>query len=295
MVRSSEDCLATYLLAVILLKLPVKSSFHFKSVEKTWFHYFQNINFIFQHLSISKKNKLILVYYRIEFRILSVCNEKIPPNLYISQRAFGFGLDSLSNDYKVIQIKSLDDGNKKHHGHHYAVYKMSTDIWRVLKHEDLQRPKYLLIMNNNSEVCINGFNYWHGDEYILAFYFGTKTFQFFQLPYPYLYGKLIPLQNCLSLWNCERTPKNNRINQVWILTEDHCWNKLLKIEHILEVNSMLGFWKNSNVLVVSTTGQLLLYNLETKEFRETEIKSRCYWDLLQVYSFEENLVGGRRN
>ncbi|TYH21711.1 hypothetical protein ES288_A04G067400v1 [Gossypium darwinii] len=167
MVRSSEDCLATYLLAVILLKLPVKSSFHFKSVEKTWFHYFQNINFIFQHLSISKKNKLILVYYRIgnlinhscflrlEFRILSVCNEKIPPNLYISQRAFGFGLDSLSNDYKVIQIKSLDDGNKKHHGHHYAVYKMSTDIWRVLKHEDLQRPKYLLIMNNNSEMSIS--------------------------------------------------------------------------------------------------------------------------------------------
>ncbi|TYI84524.1 hypothetical protein E1A91_D05G370500v1 [Gossypium mustelinum] len=142
MVRSSEDCLATDFFTVIL-------------VEKTWFHYFQNINFIFRHLNISKKNKCFLVYYRIgnlidhscllrlfvdqslfsyqnmrqqlpnhlpsrcyirlladngifcfidtndqitlcnptirEFRILSVCNEKIPPNLYISQRAFGFG------------------------------------------------------------------------------------------------------------------------------------------------------------------------------------------------------------
>lgn len=359
MLRGSDDCLAADLLTVILLKLPVKSIIRFRSVGKEWSHYFQNVNFIFQHLNMSKKNRQTLVYYRIgnlidhscllrlfvdqsflsyqdmhqnlpnhlpsrsyirllvdngifcfidandqitlcnptlrEFRILSVCHEKIPPNLYLSQRAFGFGLDTLSNDFKVIHIKSLDDGNREHHGYHYAVYNMSTDAWRVLKDEDLQMPKHLLIMNNNNQVCINGVYYWHGDEYILAFHFGTEAFHFIDLPYPYLHGKLIPLQNRLSLWNCDRIPINDRINEIWVLNEDHCWNKVLKIEHILEVNSMLGFWKNSNVLVVSTTGQLLLYNLETKEFMETGIKSRCSWDLLHVYSFEESLVGVRRN
>ena len=60
---------------------------------------------------------------------------------------------------------------------------------------------------------------------------------------------------------------------------------------------MFGFWnKNCNkVYVESASGQLLLYDLDTQEFKDIGIKTRRALDLLQVYTYEESLISTNRN
>ncbi|XP_039023391.1 F-box protein At2g15640-like [Hibiscus syriacus] len=53
-----------------------------------------------------------------EFKILPECNEDIPDKSYTFAHTLGFGLDPLSNDYKVVHIRSYvdEENNKVVHG-----------------------------------------------------------------------------------------------------------------------------------------------------------------------------------
>ncbi|XP_022764574.1 putative F-box protein At1g32420 [Durio zibethinus] len=356
------------ILTEILLKLPVKSILRFKCVAKTWCDLFQNPSFVSQHLSISKKNKRLLVYYhddnndnivmrlfvyqtlvsyhdlhqqlpshiadlyvltfcvynglfclcdhknsRItlwnpatrEFKILPECNQNIPPKVETYIHILGFGLDPLSNDYKVIYMRDYLDLEKNMAGPtHYAVYRMSTDSWRVLNEEDVQFFQDLSICYSSNNACVNGVYYWnvfkfveHGpsfiDNKILAFYLGTEVFQLIESPCPESPGKLLPLHDDLiSLWYIEMTDRDLRSNEVWVLNDDGHWTKLLKIEPHFVVQRTFGFWKNGKVFLESVSGQLMLYDLETEELsEELGIKVRGGGeDLLRVYTYEESLV-----
>ncbi|XP_022764298.1 uncharacterized protein LOC111309528 [Durio zibethinus] len=147
----------------------------------------------------------------------------------------------------------------------YAVYRMSTDSWSVLKEEDVQK--------------------------ILAFYLSTEVFQLMESSCPKSSGKLIPLNDRISFWDTEMRDKSDKSNEVWVLNEDGQWTKLMKIKPIFEVERMFGFWINGKVFVESGSGQLLLYDLENEEFSELGIKVKEGGeDLLQVYSYEESLL-----
>lgn len=146
-------------------------------------------------------------------------------------------------------------------------------------------------------TCVNGVYHWQvwhigqSEFKVLAFNLGTEVFRLIESPISTL-GKLLPLHDGrISIWDTERI---KRSTQIWVLNDEDNWTKLLKIEPILEVERMLGFWKNDEVLFVeSKSGQLLLYNLGIDEFIDFGIEASAAGDL-HVYNYEESLVAINR-
>ncbi|XVF75497.1 hypothetical protein PTKIN_Ptkin13bG0192300 [Pterospermum kingtungense] len=197
-----------------------------------------------------------------ESRILPECNQNFPPKLEYCLHILGFGFDPLSNDYKVIYIRTFSDGETKRRGRHNAIYRMSMDSWRVLEdEEDVHFFK-------DVHICPN------------------HNITFFELmPSPIsACGKLIPLHDGrISMWDTERIQRSERRNEVWVLNDGGHWSKLLKIDPLSKVEKMLGFWKNGKVFVLSKTGQLLLYDLDTKEYTDLGIKANEGY-IIDVYT-----------
>ncbi|XVF83902.1 hypothetical protein PTKIN_Ptkin16aG0531300 [Pterospermum kingtungense] len=313
---SNGDCPVDILIE-ILLKLPVKSIVRFKSVAKTWNHLFQNPTFVSQHHNISKKKSKHLVVcnwdnwvWRIGKRkdivIRSFVDEALVsyhdlrrqlPSHFAAMNDFfyicvdnGFGLDPLTNDYKVIYMRDYRNLNTYIAGRHYAIYKMSTDSWRVLKEEEVPFSPGLVIRQSISNACVNGVYYWLADSKVLAFYLGSEVFQLIEsaLPEPKESGQLLILNDCISFWDAEFDINRKISNDVWMLNDEGQWTKVLKIElPVLQVKMMLGFWKvDRQVLVESVSGQLLVYDFESKEFKEMGIQNEEPDFFLQLYIYQ---------
>ncbi|KAE8670697.1 hypothetical protein F3Y22_tig00112114pilonHSYRG00169 [Hibiscus syriacus] len=231
-----------------------------------------------------------------EFKILPECNDGIPDKSYTFAHTLGFGLDPLSNDHKVVHIRSYVDEETNIQGpDHYAVYNMSTNSWRVIKHKESWLFECLGVCPNGSNACANGVYYWLTDYNILAFHLGREVFQLIESPCGGSFGRLLPLNDRISFWDTEMMDKSARTNEVWILNDESRWTKLLKIEPSPDFEKMFGFWKYGEVLAESATGEFVLCDLETHNSRQLGIKTRVRGDLLQVYTYEENLVSIKRD
>ncbi|XVF82964.1 hypothetical protein PTKIN_Ptkin16aG0094500 [Pterospermum kingtungense] len=231
-----------------------------------------------------------------EYRILPQCNRNLPSKLKIFSHNFGFGLDPLSNDYKVICKRGYQDLNKgmSRPRHHAAVYNMSTDSWRVLKEEDVHFFQHLAILNN-SDTCVNGTYYWlaneptlyegYNDYYVLAFCFSTEAFQLIKSPIPPICGSgvLLAIHDRICIWESS--------DEVWMLNDESHWTKFLKIEPIQNMFGY-GFWKKGKVLG-NFQAQLFLYDIESEEIKELGIEIEGQGSI-EVCPYEETLVSLRR-
>ncbi|XVE75328.1 hypothetical protein DITRI_Ditri12bG0085600 [Diplodiscus trichospermus] len=243
-----------------------------------------------------------------EIRNLPACSDpNIPPKVFTEIRILGFGLDPLSNDYKVIYFeKYIDLETNWQATSFYAVYRMSTDSWRVLKEEEYNFFSGLFISHYSCNVCINGVYYWqefkigypgrnHTSCKVLAFDLNTEVFKVIECPLSE--GTLFPFHDDrLSFWGTTKIMEGRRTsNEVWVWNDEGHWTKLFKIEPLFQVERTLGFWKNSKVFVQSVKGQLLLCDLQTQEFKVLAIKNRKFRYLLQLNTYEECLVPIRKD
>ncbi|XVF82961.1 hypothetical protein PTKIN_Ptkin16aG0094200 [Pterospermum kingtungense] len=246
-----------------------------------------------------------------KYRLLRECNENIPPKAWTYAHHIGFGSDSSTNDYKVIYFRRYKDWGMNILGMppnpygsqhiHLAVYRMSTDSWRLLTgiyveiFEDLYFPD-----DYSSSACVNGVNYWVAIKFefykVLAFHFSNEVFQLIDwppVPEPKLNVELLRLpDNRISLWFPDFSVYSI-CHDIWVLNEDgQYWTKLLRIGPLSGVERIFGFRnKNLNkIYVASVDGELLLYDLDTQELRDIEMKSKKGWDLLEVCTFEESLI-----
>ncbi|XVF46362.1 hypothetical protein PTKIN_Ptkin03bG0021000 [Pterospermum kingtungense] len=188
-----------------------------------------------------------------EFKILPECNQNILSKVSTLAENFGFGLDPLSNDYKVVYIREyLDSETNMREPNKYAIYNMSSDSWREFKET----------MNN-------------------------EVFQLIDSPFPKRGGRLLPLHGRIAIWDTDLLEDIEISNEVWLLDDDgRHWTKVLKIEiPVLQVKKLFGFWKNGKVLVESATAELLLYDLEKEE-----VQTRVGGEFYYVHTYEESLV-----
>ncbi|XVF46367.1 hypothetical protein PTKIN_Ptkin03bG0021500 [Pterospermum kingtungense] len=238
-----------------------------------------------------------------EFKILPQCNQNIPSKISAIADTLGFGLVPLSNDYKVVYIRSyLDLEKDMEEPAHIAIYSMSSDSWRVFEDEEVEFFRDNHICGNFNNACVNGVYYWHTfksiddsgyyDHKVLALNLGTEVFRLIDLPFSKRGGHLIPLHDRIAIWDTDLLVDIEISNEVWVLDDDgRNWTKVLKIEiPVLQVQRMFGFWKNNKVLVESVTGQLLLYDLEKEEAKELGIQTKEDWYFLFVHTYEESLV-----
>ncbi|XVF83295.1 hypothetical protein PTKIN_Ptkin16aG0475300 [Pterospermum kingtungense] len=128
------------------------------------------------------------------------------------------------------------------------------------------------------------------DYKILAFNLGTEVFHLIDSPCSESCGQLLPLHDRITIRDTHLLPDIKVSNEIWVMNDEGYWTKVLKIEHVLEVEQIFGFWKHGKVLVESASGQLLLYDLESEEAKELGIQTREGGDFLEVYTSEESLA-----
>ncbi|XP_059629483.1 putative F-box protein At4g38870 isoform X1 [Cornus florida] len=204
-----------------------------------------------------------------EFRALPVLSGNFPPNLVRCGEICGFGLDLITNDYKVVWIwntMSVFKGTS-FGPYQVAVYTLSTDSWRYL---DVVLP-YSCIESPLSNTCINGVYHWcamNNDNHpvILSFDMGTELFHEIR-DIPSSRGALLaPYYNSyLALILYDYSP----IFDIWVMMEEGCWTKQFTVDLPAEFGWPLGFWKNGQLIIQNDDyGPVALYDPETHEIKD---------------------------
>ncbi|XP_028096475.1 F-box/kelch-repeat protein At3g23880-like [Camellia sinensis] len=141
----------------ILLRLPVKSLFWFKSACKSWctmisrlqfvkkhlrpYGYAVNLNYLLTTLCLDARiggscDALVYVYFVKNYDDIiyrwnqTTGKRKIFPSFgkgFILSISYGFGYDSSNDDYKVVRISNFNDSFE------VKIYSLRTDSWRKIQ------------------------------------------------------------------------------------------------------------------------------------------------------------------
>ncbi|OMO81598.1 hypothetical protein COLO4_23481 [Corchorus olitorius] len=248
-----------------------------------------------------------------EFRLVpKICHEKIRPTTELWNKFSGFGSDSSSSEFKVIQCYFYFDSMNKKRAleppRHYFVYRVSTNSWIEIrgKHVEAANAIQHIPYASRSNGCVKGVHYWvgnkrdGGDLSILAFHFSAEVFESIDFPSSRRQGRgallRLPDEDRISLW----IPPNNAddiggIGDVWLLNKDdkgqYFWTKLLRInDHFPQIGRMLRFWNNNEVFInIRSADHVFLCNLETEKLGDVEIKMKEDWVLFGIYTYEKSV------
>lgn len=212
----------------------------------------------------------------------------LPDNIEISNSYVGFGLDPISNYYKLVWILTLWDEKRCMFCEcaDVAVYTFCTNSWRNFQSFEMSLHN---VRDELDSTYHNGVCYWltmrHGcHELILSFCLGNENFQEIQGPcIPEAAPKTLGVYNgslCLLLLD-----KTKSCFDMWMM-KDRYWTKHFSTRSIVAVDRPIGFWKNGAFFIRSSTGQLLLYDPSTGEMRDLELRSCEFF----TYIYKESII-----
>jgi F-box interacting protein len=207
--------------------------------------------------------------------------------------AYGFGLHPVTKDYEVVVMKDYwREKQEERGGCRYPlrvfVYSSSTGSWRHWG--DLSRYYYL--QNNKCYICMNGVFFWLGSyeifgdpEVIISFDMATETCQEIQLPdcgKSYKCQCLATYQDSLAILDV-----HEKFLHMWTLNE-RCWVKNISIGPLPEISYPIGHWKNSKLIFVSDSGELISCDPRTQEI--SGLGSTGWVRCVGVFAYKESLV-----
>ncbi|KAI9112556.1 hypothetical protein K1719_016479 [Acacia pycnantha] len=203
---------------------------------------------------------------------------------------FGFGIDPVTKDYKVVQLGNLAFEGRKQIL--VEVYSLSTDSWRTL---DSVVPAHLLGFPR-CRAYLNGFYHWiivgYNDRGILFFDFGKDLFGRIQLPpeIDHVFDSFVAVID--EKLACVVAPYNivYRGFKIWVMNEygvDSSWSKKFCVAPLsLEFGHFLGFWGDDEILV-DDVSQLVSYNLKNMQIRKFD-EIRGNWKMFRVFDYMES-------
>ncbi|KAA8548019.1 hypothetical protein F0562_004448 [Nyssa sinensis] len=176
----------------------------------------------------------------------------------------GFGLDPLTNDYKVIWMRLFWDEkiDTIHHPTFASVYTLSTNSWR---HLEVVLPSNRRVFgrravrNSMGNTYLNGVYYWatyaddgtytYPDQNYMILSFDMSNEIFGEMPGPpdiceslHEYAELTMYNGFIAMliW-CPNAVE--KYFYIWVMKEEGLWTKELTIGPLRGVRSPLGFWK----------------------------------------------------
>lgn len=203
----------------------------------------------------------------------------------LSFNMFGFGFDSITKDYKVVQVPL-----RRLEGRHLAeLYNFSTNSWRTL---DVVVPisadDYHI---NDCKSYLNGVYHWYingdmGNGFILSFNFTTELFGKILLPSginskSYCGGRVFVLNGSLAVLERDNVTK---ICKIWVMNEygvGSSWDKKFETRKISRFFSILGSWGENEILIRKFRNKLISYNLQNHHIHR--FKARLHGD---TYCFD---------
>ncbi|KAK9748467.1 hypothetical protein RND81_02G059800 [Saponaria officinalis] len=219
---------------------------------------------------------------------------------------FGFGFDSISNDFKIVRVIRYQD----HVFGGYEVYSLTTSSWKRL--EDVPPSIYSLRTRSSVSAYLNGVCYWFFDQadvmVIVSFNFSTEVFKVFNLPHNvvgsktgYKYKRVLTLYKDRLALVVPRFDmvKAMRSFDVWVVTEFDdddskipvSWQHLLTIGPFSSSDGLRfsAFRMDGDVVLITEPDDddldeySSLYNPSTGTFKPLDI---CFYD---YYRYVESL------
>ncbi|XP_028753589.1 F-box protein CPR1-like [Neltuma alba] len=221
-----------------------------------------------------------------EVKVLPASQNQPRDMVYI---IYGFGIDPITNDYKVVRFGNLAFEGREQPP--VEVYNLSTGSWRTI---DSVVPAFRLCYPR-CRAYLNGFYHWltedNNDKAILFFDFGNEVFGKIQLP-PEIdqsYESNVAVVD--EKLACAATYKmTNCRYEIWVMNEygvESSWSKKFVIGPNPEFGSFLGFWGDDEILV-ENEGHLVSYNIKNQKIQRLEIHGVP--KLFKVFDYLESLV-----
>ncbi|KAJ7976539.1 F-box protein [Quillaja saponaria] len=245
---------------------------------------------------------------------------------------YGFGFDVVTNDYKVVRMLKFsyhDDYNDDYEGNMVIeVYNLGSDSWRKI--DENQVPASIMCSYNGlydcGTTCPNygnkitiskTFCWWGHDccEAIVSFDMTTETIHQTFMPDDvnvFLRKEIYSMNEmgtCFSILNDyvamilfpNLHSFNKKYFDIWVLHEfgaKDSWQKLFRVGPLQGIERVLGFWNNSNELLLEDgLGQLVMYRPTTNGAGGTVKLPACITlqcgallRSLQVITYMESLV-----
>ncbi|KAK9283366.1 hypothetical protein L1049_011608 [Liquidambar formosana] len=216
----------------------------------------------------------------------------------------GFGFDSKTNDYKVIAIT---EGSSSCPEAQVFAYTLSADSWRKI---DVVLPfnAKMFSYGPRFQTRQDGVLHWWAedgdDTVIVSFDFADEVFQKTQLPDVGLHPDeievdLVVFNDSIALIVYPPLDEDDYEMgiscDVWVMKESGVrvsWSKLLRIEPSLGIASVMGLWRNGQILLEKDVGdyrQLVLYDPRSQEFKKN-IQFHGIQGSAYVVTYMESLV-----
>ncbi|KAK8540541.1 hypothetical protein V6N13_056679 [Hibiscus sabdariffa] len=239
-----------------------------------------------------------------EFKTLPPSSIKPPSPGYISVDSAGFGFDSNTGDYKVVQFvdrititHSLPVDERPPPGYNFTVevYSLKTDSWKEIPSAGEFTDDY----HNLCDSYVNGKCYWHAGKdpppehnpRILSFDMADETLSTFPFPdfggsLDYHWFQLLEFHGSLGIFIYPYKGPEKSFD-LWVMDGASTWTKQLCIELIPGVENPLGFWGNGDLFLETSDHELVLFDHRTGELKRLGVNTSMA--SMRVVAYAESL------
>ncbi|XP_055812253.1 uncharacterized protein LOC129882120 [Solanum dulcamara] len=252
-------------------------------------------------LSCSDSTKMLPYSCRILQKCASSGGSDTHPSIFSKSlrsysHHFGFGMDPLSKDYKVVWIRDLfwqEETFTRSASAVVSVYSLSTNSWRHF--EDKTFLSSHIIMSY-FDSYLDGFYYWKKLDdkrrcEILVFDFRNEDFQVIQTPdvFNSNLGTLGLYDGSVSMLFHYLVQSKTCI-EIWVMEKFGFWTKKLVLESTLIVKRPIGYGVNGEIFLETTSSNLAMIDPRTQEIVKClgPILGNGY--SLQVLVYKKSLV-----
>uniref|UniRef100_A0A5B6YXE8 F-box domain-containing protein n=1 Tax=Davidia involucrata TaxID=16924 RepID=A0A5B6YXE8_DAVIN len=186
----------------------------------------------------------------------------------------GFGFDPLSNDYKVVRIVYQPENYNFKVPPKVELYTLSTGTWRSIC---AAAPPYVVYNFFSLSAFMNGAVHWVASSVhslIVAFDLGAEVFREIMMPDSAAHTDVLKL--CVSVLGTSLAlVQYEKIWQsdycwVWVMKEYgvvESWTKLLTIDMREGIRQVVGFRKNSEVLLSARVKGMISYDPKIQQIK----------------------------
>lgn len=208
---------------------------------------------------------------------------------------FGLGFDSKKNDCMVMQILFCLSINRAF-VYQVEIYSLNTNSWR--KYKGIVPAKIKYGNTSWSMVYKNEIFCWlaqdvDNHEVILSFNMSEGIFQNTTLPSNIGMRSvwvIAPFKESISLVvYCLK--EVDKYYDIWVISElgvDKCWTKYQRIGPVSRVERPLGFWKNGELILENSSGQLVIYDPSNQQVKTLGFYGKR--GRLEIVVYKDSLV-----
>lgn len=232
-----------------------------------------------------------------EFRLL-IQESGFPhsDSLRLYSQAFGFGIDPLSSEYKVVRVTDFWDNSMDNwHNPIVSVYSLSTDSWRHFEGSSNVRARNMV--KSCCKTFLDGCCYWKAIDNRRIFEFDMRKEEFQEIQTPDLFkskqGDLALYDDSVAMLFHDFVDKTKLCVDIWVMDSGKCWSMKVRIGPFLSIKRPLGYGENGEIFLenaVSKVAVVVPGSQEVKVFSPIMALQGCF---LGVFDYKESLVSIR--